>query len=116
MSSGKSYLFFFFLVCIQASGQQSFPAYATPFYQMSLEQLMNVEVSIASKLPMSNREAPGIVTILNRDEIIHSGATDLLDLLQMVPGIGFGVDVDGVVGIGVRGNWAHEGKVLLIWD
>jgi outer membrane receptor for ferrienterochelin and colicin len=33
-----------------------------------------------------------------------------------VPGFAFGVDVQGVVGIGVRGNWGHEGKVLLLID
>ncbi|MBK9026158.1 MAG: TonB-dependent receptor plug domain-containing protein [Saprospiraceae bacterium] len=24
--------------------------------------------------------------------------------------------MEGVVGIGVRGNWGHEGKVLMLWD
>ena len=46
----------------------------------------------------------------------NSGAHDLIDVLRMVPGLHFGVDVEGVVGIGVRGNWGHEGKVLLMYD
>src|SRR5207253_11346941 len=35
---------------------------------------------------------------------------------RLVPGMDFGVDVEGVVGLGMRGNWAHEGKVLLLLD
>ncbi len=87
-----------------------------PFYLMSLEELMNVEVSVASPIPMTNREAPGIVTIITQEEIRKSGANSLMDVLKMVPGFNFGVDVEGVVGISVRGNWANEGKVLMLWD
>lgn len=39
-----------------------------------------------------------------------------MQVLQLIPGFDFGVDVEGIVGIGVRGNWAHEGKVLMLWD
>ena len=39
-----------------------------------------------------------------------------MQVLQFIPGFDFGVDVEGVVGIGVRGNWGHEGKVLMLWD
>ncbi len=105
-----------FSTCLNLRAQYPSESDTTPFYLMSLEQLMNVNVTVASQLPMTNRESPGIVTTLNRVEIINSGASDLMGLLQMVPGFDFGVDVEGVIGIGVRGNWAHEGKVLLIVD
>lgn len=83
---------------------------------MSLEQLMNVNVTVASQLPMTTRESPGILTVLTEEEIRNSGAKDLIDLLHMIPGFDFGVDVEGVIGIGIRGNWGHEGKVLMLWD
>lgn len=83
---------------------------------LSLEELMDVNVSVASQTPMTNREAPGIITVITQDEIKKSGANDLLEILKKVPGFDFGVDIQGVVGIGVRGNWANEGKVLLLWD
>lgn len=89
---------------------------ATPFYMLSLEELMDVNVTVASQTPMTNREAPGIVTVITQDEIKKSGANDLMEILKSVPGFDFGVDIQGVVGIGVRGNWANEGKVLLLWD
>lgn len=87
-----------------------------PFYEMSIEQLMNVKVSVTSNVPLPSREVPAIITVVTRDQIINSGAHDLMQVLDLIPGLNFGVDVEGVVGLGVRGNWGHEGKVLLLWD
>ncbi|HKR03512.1 MAG TPA: TonB-dependent receptor plug domain-containing protein [Bacteroidia bacterium] len=86
------------------------------YYDLSLEELMNIKISVASVKELTARESPGIVTLLTNDDIINIGARDLTDVLKMVPGFDFGVDVEGVVGIGVRGNWAHEGKILLLID
>jgi outer membrane receptor for ferrienterochelin and colicin len=81
-----------------------------------LEKLINSLIGVASKKPLSGRESPSIVTLITEEEIKNSGARDLIDLLNMVPGMDFGMDVEGVIGIGIRGNWAHEGKVLLLLD
>jgi outer membrane cobalamin receptor len=86
------------------------------FFNMSIEELLNVEISVAAKKPLTLRESPGIITLITQDEIRNSGAHDLMEVLRTVPGLYFGVDVEGVVGIGVRGNWGHEGKVLLMYD
>ena len=87
-----------------------------PFYMLSLEELMNVNVTVASRTPMTNRESPGIVTVITQDEIKKTGANDLMEVLKLVPGFDFGVDIQGIVGIGIRGNWANEGKVLMLID
>lgn len=81
-----------------------------------LEKLINSLISVASKKPLNVRESPSIVSLITADEIKASGARDLIDVLRLVPGIDFGADVLGVTGIGMRGNWAHEGKVLVLWD
>ncbi|MGZ3863949.1 MAG: TonB-dependent receptor plug domain-containing protein [Bacteroidia bacterium] len=81
-----------------------------------LEKLVNSLISVASKKPLSVRESPSIVSLITADEIKAMGARDLMDVLRMVPGIDFGVDVLGVTGLGMRGNWAHEGKVLVLID
>ncbi len=86
------------------------------FYELTLEQLMGLEVSVASRQSLTTRESPGIVTLITEEEIKSSGARDLMDLLRMVPGFEFCVDVEGVVGLAVRGNWAHEGKAMLLID
>ena len=79
--------------------------------------LLNTPVTVASKKAMTTREAPGIVTLITRDDILASGARDLKEVLNtLAPGFQFGSDVQGVVGIAVRGAWAHEGKVLLLID
>lgn len=89
---------------------------ATDFDAMSLEELLNVELTVASRKALSGRESPGIVTLLTREELRAAGARDLVDALRLVPGFSFGVDVQGVAGLGVRGFWAHEGKVALLVD
>ncbi|MBI5743888.1 MAG: Plug domain-containing protein, partial [Elusimicrobia bacterium] len=65
---------------------------------------------------MGLRETPGLVTVITREEIQAQGARDLIDVLKLVPEFDFGMDVQGNLGLGVRGNWANEGKVLLLWD
>lgn len=81
-----------------------------------MEKLINSLIGVASKKPLSGRESPSIVSLITQEEIKNSGARDLIDLLNLVPGFDFGVDVEGIVGVGMRGNWAHEGKVLLLLD
>ncbi len=78
--------------------------------------LLNTPVTVASQKAMTTREAPGIVSLITREEILSSGARDLIDLLRMIPGFEFASDVQGVVGPVVRGNWAFEGKLLLLVD
>jgi outer membrane receptor protein involved in Fe transport len=56
------------------------------------------------------RDAPGSVVIITREQITASGARDLMDILLLAPGIQLGRDVDDVIGVGIRGLWANEGK------
>jgi outer membrane cobalamin receptor len=84
--------------------------------ELTLVELMNVKVQTPTKTPQPLRESPGVVTVITREEIRRSGARELMDVLHLVPGFAFGVDVQGVVGLGFRGNWGHEGKVLLLLD
>ncbi len=83
---------------------------------LDLEALLTLETDVASSTELTLRESPAIITVISRDEITRVGARDLMDVLALVPGVGFGVDVQGVVGIGFRGLWGHEGKVLLLID
>lgn len=82
----------------------------------SLKDLLNTPVIGATQVPMSARETPGVITVIHRRDILAMGARDLLEVLQSVPGLSFGSDTNGVVGLGVRTAWAHGGKVLLLFD
>jgi len=88
----------------------------TDLTEMSLEELLNVEVSVASKTSVNIRKTAGIVTLISSDEIKNSGARDLQDVLELVPGIVFNTDTSGTTCIGIRGLWGAEGKVLILID
>ena len=83
---------------------------------ISIDELLKMKTTVASKTALNPRETPGIISIITNEEIKNMGARDLVDVLRTVPGINFAYDDAGVIGIQMRGNWAHEGKVLLIID
>lgn len=83
---------------------------------ISIDELLNMKTSVASKTTLTPRETPGIVSFVTEEEIRLSGARDLIDILRLIPGFDFGYDVSGVIGSGLRGNWVHEGKILMLID
>lgn len=84
---------------------------------LDFEDLLNVDViTVSSRKPLTKKQVPGNVTVFNESEIANSGARNLIDLLRLVPGLSFGYNDQNGVGLGVRGNWAHEGKALLVID
>ncbi|MEO5572532.1 MAG: TonB-dependent receptor plug domain-containing protein [Bacteroidia bacterium] len=118
MKINFKFFFFLFILFSFRGYSQDTPTVSRDenYYDMSLEELMNIKISVASVKELTPRESPGIVTLITADDIKNFGARDLTDVLRMVPGFDFGTDVEGIVGIGVRGNWAHEGKILLLID
>ncbi|MGI5862721.1 MAG: TonB-dependent receptor plug domain-containing protein [Myxococcales bacterium] len=84
--------------------------------ELSLTELLRAETSLVAAMPQTLRASPGILTVVTREEIRASGARDLMDVLRLVPGFGFAQDVQGVVGMGFRGIWGHESRVLLLVD
>jgi outer membrane receptor for ferrienterochelin and colicin len=126
----KSTNIFFILICVgffrhtyaqkSTTDSTNIPN-TSEIYELKLNEVMSLsakeraesEVSIASRKTLGTREAPGIVTVITREEILKLGARDLIDILNIVPGFHLGTDVTSTVGVGIRGNWAHEGKFLL---
>jgi len=85
-------------------------------YGLSLEELMNIPVTVSSRKALSQRETPGIVTVITGEEILNSGARDLIDVLRQVPGIDFRVMVNNGLGLGMRGQIGSDGRVLMLVD
>ena len=86
-------------------------------YQSSdMEKLINQSIEVASKKPLSLKKSPSVISVITADEIERSGSNDIIDVLNMIPGIQFNMDVQGSVGISMRGLWAQEGKVLVLFD
>ncbi len=87
------------------------------FIDMSLEDLLEVDVTVATgSKARSVVRSPGIVTVISAEDIARSGAQDLVDVLRMVPGISIEYDMGGLLGIGMRGIYATEGKMLFLID
>lgn len=85
-------------------------------YDLSMEKLMSIEVSTATKNKTILSESPGIITLVTEEDIKNSGARDIIDVLNLVPGFDFGAEWDNIIGLGIRGNNATEGKFLLLYN
>lgn len=109
--------FIYFMICFGASAQEQKDTITVIDYvDMSFEMLINTQVSVASRTPLAQRESPGVVTVVTENDIKNSGARDMMDVLRLVPGFDFGTDVQAIVGMSMRGNWGHEGKIALSID
>lgn len=87
---------------------------------LPFEELLHVTIETSIANPGHNlnpvRETPAILTVVTKEEIANMGARDLIDILQHVPGFSFGWDTQQLTGLAFRGNWAIEGKILLMID
>lgn len=83
---------------------------------MDLEDLMQVEVTTASRLGESKREAPAAITVLTQEDIQRSGATSLPEVLRLVPGLyvaRLNANKWSVTARGFGGRFANKMQVLV---
>jgi len=84
---------------------------------MSLDELLDVRISVASRTEASLFDAPSVVTLITDEDIRRSGARDLRDALRLVPGFEPGVRVFGYPEFGLRGVITENTeKVLILLD
>jgi iron complex outermembrane receptor protein len=85
--------------------------------QKSLEDLMNIEVTSVSKREQKLSQAAAAVFVISQEDISHSGALDIPDLLRMVPGLDVAqIDADKWA-ISARGfNGQYSNKLLVLID
>lgn len=57
------------------------------FLSLGLEELINLETNIASNTRHTITKAPAVVTVITSEDIKATGATNLVDILEGVPGI-----------------------------
>jgi outer membrane receptor protein involved in Fe transport len=75
-------------------------------FEMSFEELMNVKIRTAGKIPEQIRSIPASVVLITRKDIETYGYTTLAEILENIPGL-YGIDDytgDGL-NLGVRGSW-----------
>jgi iron complex outermembrane recepter protein len=84
---------------------------------MSLEDLMAVKVTSVSKKEQRLSETPAAIYVITREEIRRSGATNVPDLLRMVPGLEVAQIDANIWAIGTRGfNERFSNKMLVMID
>lgn len=74
---------------------------------LTLEELMNLTITTASKYDEISNEIPASVTVITREDIETFGYQTLLEILQNIPGlykINDYIELDG--SIGIRGYWS----------
>ncbi|WP_420403529.1 TonB-dependent receptor plug domain-containing protein [Nisaea sp.] len=88
-----------------------------PISRMSLEYLMNMEVTTVSKQPERIQNAAAAVSVLTREEIQRSGATTLPDALRLVPGVNVARINANSWAVSIRGfNSRFANKLLVMID
>ncbi len=55
--------------------------------EISLEDLLNMEVTTVSKSSEKLSDAPGVISVLTKDEIARFGGTTLKDMLERIPSL-----------------------------
>jgi len=88
------------------------------YLAMDIEELMNTEVSIATKSNESIRKTPAIVSVITEEEIKNMGARELIDVLNTLPGFESGQLRLGTKNIGIRGvtDIRQGGRLLILLD
>lgn len=85
--------------------------------QLSLEELLNLQVSIASKKDERLSDTAAAVSVLTGDDIQRSGVTGIPEALRFVPGVQVARMTTHQWGISIRGfNEIFADKLLVLVD
>ena len=84
---------------------------------MSVEDLMNLQVSSVSKRSQKVADAAAAVFVITQEDIRHSGARSIPEVLRMVPGLEVARIDENKWAIGSRGfNGRFDNKLLVLID
>ena len=87
------------------------------FTKLSLEELMDVEVTSVSKRPQKVADAAAAIFVITQEDIRRSGATSVPELLRMVPGVEVARIDANKWAVSIRGfNGRFSSKVQVLTD
>ena len=102
------------LLCAGTAGAQQQP---TDLTKVSIEDLMNMEITSASKKGQKLSRVAAAIFVITQEDIRRSGATNIEDLFRMVPGLDVGEINGSTWAIGARGfNQQLSNKLLVMVD
>lgn len=115
----KKFLFFFTIILtifILNIPVQIHAKNTDVIYEMSLDDLLNLKVSVASKSEQSIGDAPSSVTVITRDEMLNMGVKNVEELLNYIPGFVVEKDVTSYrkEHVSVRGGRFYD--VLFLYN
>jgi len=108
------FLFPFVIISAQSNTDDVTP----DLYNMTLEELLNVKISIASRRVEKRSDAPSSVTVFTHNELREMGITHLEELFNYVPGMQsvrrvFDTRFDSVAVRGVGHTWGDGVQVMI---
>src|SRR5579859_5904915 len=104
------------LVCPESWGQAQ-PSSPRDLTSTSIEDLMNVEVTSVSKKDQKLSRTAAAIFVITQEDIRRSGATNIPDLLRMVPGLDVAQVNGSTWAISSRGfNDEFANKLLVLID
>ena len=84
---------------------------------LKIEDLMNIDVTSASKKEQKLSKVPAAIFVITQEDIHRSGATNIPDLLRMVPGLDVAQINPSIWAISARGfNGEYSNKLLVLID
>lgn len=101
---------------IAAPASSANPAGPDIYKKMSLEELMNQDVTSVSKTPEPLGQAPAAIQVITNDEIRRSGASSLPEALRLADNLDVAQDNAHDWNISARGFNAEDGNKLLVLD
>jgi iron complex outermembrane recepter protein len=97
--------------------QPATPSQSRDLTQVSIENLMNMEVTSVSKKEQKMSQVAAAIFVITQEEIRRSGATNIPDLLRMVPGLDVAQISASTWAISARGfNSEFANKLLVLLD
>jgi len=102
------------IVCVLATVRA---ARAEDYADLTLEQLMKIEITSAAKRPESIENTPAAVFVLTNEDIRRMGARSIPEALRMVPGLNVAQITGSSWAISSRGfNSRFANKLLVLVD
>jgi len=93
------------------------PRSATNLMELSLEELVNLQITSVSKKEQRLGDAPAAIFVLNDDDLRRSGATTVPDALRLVPGLQVAAIGSSDWAVSARGfNTEFANKLLVMID
>ena len=115
--TGRMLLAGMLAVCPMANASAAGPQSVPDVTSMSLEDLMNMQVTSVSKRSQKVADAAAAVFVITQEDIRRSGATSIPDALRMVPGLEVAQIDQNKWAIGSRGfNGRFDNKLLVLID